>query len=64
MPNPKTLEIKKHYKQFEIYDLDSDKEIGFCISDGDRAEQHIFLEVEDLKEIKAHIEYILNKANK
>jgi hypothetical protein len=58
-----TLEIKKHHKQFEIHDLDSDKEIGISISDGDRAEQVIFLEVEDLIQIKAHIDYILNKAN-
>ena len=63
MPNPKELEIQKDHKQFEIYDLDSDKEIGFCISDGDREEQVIFLKVEDLIQIKAHIEYILKKAN-
>jgi len=61
MPKIKDLQITKDNKQLEIYDLDRDKEIGFSISDGNRAEQLIFLEVKDLIKIKGQIDYILNK---
>ena len=62
MAQSKDLQITKNNKQIEIYDLDIDKEIGFSISDEDRAEQLIYLEIQDLICIKAHIDYVLNKA--
>jgi len=64
MAQSKELIIKHDNKEIEISDLDYDKEVEIYISQEDEISLSIFLEVEDLICIKAHIDYILNKANK
>jgi hypothetical protein len=63
MPQSKKLVIKKNSIEIEISDLDYDKEAEFFISESDRSEQNIFLDLKDLIKIKEHIEYLINKAN-
>jgi hypothetical protein len=62
MAESKELIIKHDNKEIEISDLDYDKEVEIYISQEDEISLSIFLEVEDLMQIKAHIDYILNKA--
>jgi hypothetical protein len=62
MAQSKELIIKHDNKEIEISDLDYDKEVEIYISQEDEIPLSIFLEVEDLICIKAHIDYILNKA--
>jgi hypothetical protein len=62
MAQSKELIIKHDNKEIEISDLDYDKEVEIYISQEDEISLSIFLEVEDLICIKAHIDYILNKA--
>ena len=62
MAQSKELIIKHDNKEIEIADLDYDKEVEIYISQEDEISLSIFLEVEDLICIKAHIDYILNKA--
>jgi hypothetical protein len=62
MAQSKELIIKHDNKEIEISDLDYDKEVEIYISQEDKISLSIFLEVEDLVCIKAHIDYILNKA--
>jgi hypothetical protein len=62
MAQSKELIIKHDNKEIEISDLDYDKEVEIYISQEDEISLSIFLEVEDLVCIKAHIDYILNKA--
>jgi hypothetical protein len=62
MAESKELIIKHDNKEIEISDLDYDKEVEIYISQEDEISLSIFLEVEDLICIKAHIDYILNKA--
>jgi hypothetical protein len=62
MAQSKKLIIKHDNKEIEISDLDYDKEVKIYISQENEISLSIFLEVEDLVCIKAHIDYILNKA--
>ena len=62
MAQSKELIIKHDNKEIEISDLDYDKEVEIYIIQEDEISLSIFLEVEDLICIKAHIYYILNKA--
>jgi len=62
MAQSKELIIKHDNKEIEISDLDYDKEVEIYISQEDEISLSIFLEVKDLICIKAHIDYILNKA--
>jgi len=62
MANLKTLIFEYDGKELHISDLDSDKEIRFGILDkSDENIQFIFLEYDNLFEIRDHLDYLINK---
>jgi len=62
MAQSKELIIKHDNKEIEISDLDYDKEVEIYISQEDEISLSIFLEYDDLFEIRDHLDYLINKA--